>query len=80
MVVVPLVKVKYISTLLIWQKASRSVGTSFKKSSVWTSLLEGSDFEYTPKMTRARWMSFGCFLAAAGTFGATEHSDLCTLS
>ena len=41
----------HINITYIWKKGLRSIGTSFKKSSVLTSVLEASDFEYTPKMT-----------------------------
>ena len=61
------------SRLLIWQKGLRSVGTNSKNSSVLTSVLEPSDFEYTPKMTKGWMDEFWMFLGSCGYFLCKSH-------
>ena len=72
-VAVLLVRVKYISRLLIWQKGLRSLWPSFKKSSILTSVLEPSDFEYTHKMTPGWMDEFWMFLGSCRYFLCKSH-------
>ena len=69
-VAVLLVRVKYISRLLIWQKVLRSVWTSFKKSS---SVLLHCDVEHTPKMTPGWMDKFWMFLGSCEYFLCKRH-------